>query len=215
MTTGFSDNRSESVRVHSNGFVGGRVETSFWTSAQVSRLLIEHSPDGTPRCTGVQVWTGQELVTVNAAREVILSAGSIGSPQILQLSGIGPSNLLRKFSIPVVHELAGVGENLHDHLQIRMVWKVNGKTLNERATREELDITAVSIHAYAYVADKYALLSCGASMGDNYGPMVVTPSDRSIALRLRARQTREKRPPALIMPIRSMASGYRSYAITA
>lgn len=47
------------------------------------------------------------------------------------------------------------------------------QTLNERATREEIDITAVSIHAYAYIADKYALLNCGASMGDNYGPMVV------------------------------------------
>ena len=48
------------------------------------------------------------------------------------------------------------------------------QTLNERATREELDITAISIHAYAHVAGQYALLSCGASMGDNYGPMVVT-----------------------------------------
>ena len=47
------------------------------------------------------------------------------------------------------------------------------QTLNERATREELDITAVSIHAFAYIADKYALLASGASMGDNYGPMVV------------------------------------------
>jgi 1,4-dihydroxy-6-naphthoate synthase len=51
------------------------------------------------------------------------------------------------------------------------------QTLNERATREELDITAVSIHAFAYIADKYALLSCGASMGDNYGPMVVARED--------------------------------------
>ena len=47
------------------------------------------------------------------------------------------------------------------------------QTLNERAMREELDITAVSIHAYAYIADKYALLASGASMGDNYGPMVI------------------------------------------
>jgi 1,4-dihydroxy-6-naphthoate synthase len=47
------------------------------------------------------------------------------------------------------------------------------QTLNERARREELDISAVSIHAFSYIADKYALLACGASMGDNYGPMVV------------------------------------------
>src|ERR1043165_8597384 len=52
------------------------------------------------------------------------------------------------------------------------------QTLNERATRGELDITAISIHAYAHVLDKYALLSCGASMGDGYGPMLV-PLDRA------------------------------------
>lgn len=55
------------------------------------------------------------------------------------------------------------------------------QTLNERAQREELDISAVSIHAFAYIADKYALLSCGASMGDNYGPMVVAREDIPLA----------------------------------
>jgi 1,4-dihydroxy-6-naphthoate synthase len=54
------------------------------------------------------------------------------------------------------------------------------QTLNERATRGELDITAVSIHAFAYVADKYALLSSGASMGDNYGPMVIARQAMSV-----------------------------------
>jgi 1,4-dihydroxy-6-naphthoate synthase len=54
------------------------------------------------------------------------------------------------------------------------------QTLNERARREELDISAISIHAFAYVADKYALLSCGASMGDNYGPMVVAREQISL-----------------------------------
>jgi len=54
------------------------------------------------------------------------------------------------------------------------------QTLNERARREELDISAISIHAFAYVADKYALLSCGASMGDNYGPMVVAREQLSL-----------------------------------
>src|SRR5213075_1743994 len=55
------------------------------------------------------------------------------------------------------------------------------ETLNERALRGELDISAISIHAYAYVADKYALLACGASMGDGYGPIVITkiPSTKS------------------------------------
>ncbi len=66
-----------------------------------------------------------------AKRETILSLGSIGSPQILQLSGVGPEELLKKHQIKTVQNLPGVGENLHDHLQIRMQYKVHGvKTLN-------------------------------------------------------------------------------------
>src|SRR6202043_2454204 len=53
------------------------------------------------------------------------------------------------------------------------------QTLNERATRGELHISAISIHAYAYVSDKYALMPCGASMGDGYGPLVITKTDRA------------------------------------
>jgi choline dehydrogenase len=69
-----------------------------------------------------------------ARREVILCAGAIGSPQILQLSGIGPASLIQQHDIPLMHELPGVGENLHDHLQLRMMYKVrNVSTLNERA----------------------------------------------------------------------------------
>ncbi|MDH5208831.1 MAG: GMC oxidoreductase, partial [Burkholderiaceae bacterium] len=68
-----------------------------------------------------------------AAIETILAAGSIGSPQILQLSGVGPAPLLREHGIAVAHELPGVGENLQDHLQLRMAFKVrNVVTLNQR-----------------------------------------------------------------------------------
>jgi choline dehydrogenase len=71
---------------------------------------------------------------VRAARELILSAGSIGSPQLLQLSGIGPAGLLQRNGVPLVHELPGVGGNLQDHLQIRAVFKVDGvATLNTLA----------------------------------------------------------------------------------
>jgi choline dehydrogenase len=76
---------------------------------------------------------GEGEGVARARKAVILAAGSIGSPQILQLSGIGPGELLQRHGIPVLHELRGVGANLHDHLQIRMVWKVKGPTLNERA----------------------------------------------------------------------------------
>jgi choline dehydrogenase len=72
---------------------------------------------------------------VTATQEVLLCAGSIGSPQLLQLSGIGPAPLLQRHGIAVVHELPGVGENLQDHLQIRAVFKVQGvTTLNTLAS---------------------------------------------------------------------------------
>jgi len=86
------------------------------------------------RATGVEFRTGGATRFAAAAREVILAAGAIGTPQLLQLSGIGAGALLQGIGIPVVHDLPGVGENLHDHLQIRMQYKVSGvKTLNEGA----------------------------------------------------------------------------------
>ncbi len=99
------------------------------TDAQVRRVAVE-SGDGRPRATGVELLDTEML---GARHEVILAAGSIGSPQILQLSGIGPGALLQQRSIDVVHDLPGVGENLHDHLQVRTVFRVaNTVTLNQR-----------------------------------------------------------------------------------
>ena len=100
------------------------------TDAQVRRIAVEPGDAG-PRATGVELMgTGERLV---ARREVILAAGAIGSPQILQLSGIGPGALLQEHGIEVVHDLAGVGENLHDHLQVRTIYRVeNTVTLNVR-----------------------------------------------------------------------------------
>ncbi|HSV82093.1 MAG TPA: GMC family oxidoreductase N-terminal domain-containing protein [Ramlibacter sp.] len=112
----------------------GRPNFELWTSAQVAKLLIETGPDGNRRCSGAEVWTGQEMVRAEATREVLLCAGSIGSPQLLQLSGIGPADLLRQHGIAVLQDLPGVGENLQDHLQIRAVFKVDGvPTLNTLA----------------------------------------------------------------------------------
>ena len=112
----------------------GRPNFEMWTSAQVSKLLMETLPDGQQRCSGVEVWNGQEMVTAHAAQSVVLTAGAIGSPQILQLSGIGPGALLQQHGITPLVELPGVGENLQDHLQIRAVFKVKGvKTLNTLA----------------------------------------------------------------------------------
>ena len=85
------------------------------------------------KATGVSYYTGDKLNTISANKEVILSAGSIGSPQILQVSGIGESNKLKNLGINVVHELNGVGKNLQDHLMFRPVYKVkNLKSLNRK-----------------------------------------------------------------------------------
>ena len=109
--------------------------------AQVERLVIEtgetgktgESGDGGKRATGVRLVGDDDVAVLTARREVILAAGAIGSPQILQLSGIGPRAVLRQHGIDVVHALPGVGENLQDHLQIRTMYKVkNTVTLNRR-----------------------------------------------------------------------------------
>ena len=111
--------------------VVGRPNLQVWSGAHTSRLLL----DGT-RVTGVEVLPagGGAPLQALAAREVVLCAGAIGTPHLLQLSGIGAASHLHAHGIRPQHELAGVGENLQDHLQIRSVFEVRGvKTLNTLA----------------------------------------------------------------------------------
>lgn len=111
-----------------------RRNLTVWTQAQVERLTFDRTDGGRPRCSGVCVRRSGDSVSVQARHEVILSAGAIGSPQILQLSGIGPTPLLQQLGIEVVADVPGVGANLQDHLQIRSIYKVKGaKTLNTMA----------------------------------------------------------------------------------
>ena len=111
-----------------------RRNLTIMTASQVRRVLIE-SRDGRLRTTGVELrQADQHGRKIAARREVVLAAGAIGSPQILQLSGVGPGGLLKERGVEVVYDLPGVGENLHDHLQIRTIYKVsNTATLNRRA----------------------------------------------------------------------------------
>jgi choline dehydrogenase len=96
------------------------------TDALVCRIRMQGKS-----ASGVEFVRGGEARFAEARLETVLAAGAIGSPQLLQLSGIGPADLLDQHQIPVVHDLRGVGENLHDHLQIRMQYKVRDvKTLN-------------------------------------------------------------------------------------
>ena len=107
-----------------------------WTGAQISRVLLERDASGAQRAVGIEAIPveGGEPVRARAnpqGGEVILCTGAIGTPQILQLSGIGDAALLAPLGIEVQHTLPGVGANLQDHLQIRAVFGVTGaKTLN-------------------------------------------------------------------------------------
>ena len=107
--------------------VRSRANLNIITNAVVQGLTLDGA-----RVTGVSYNQGGRDNIVRAAREVVLAAGAIGSPQILQLSGIGPGALLRTGGVRVRHELAGVGENLQDHLQVRFVYACTTRgSLNE------------------------------------------------------------------------------------
>ncbi len=114
--------------------VMNRPNLTVLTHAHVKRVRVQ-TLGFLKRATGVEFSLGPRGNQFAEAKgEVILAAGAIGSPQILQLSGIGPGALLQDLGIIVAHNLPGVGENLHDHLQIRLMYKVkNVPTLNERA----------------------------------------------------------------------------------
>jgi choline dehydrogenase len=101
------------------------------TGVHVERILLEGR-----RATGVEFARGGQKVQARAAGEVILAAGAVASPQLLELSGVGNGERLSALGIPVVHHAPGVGENLQDHLQIRPIYKVEGvKTLNDEYAR--------------------------------------------------------------------------------
>jgi choline dehydrogenase len=125
------------------------------THAQVQRVLIEQG-----RATGISYRQDGQLKKAHAKAEVILSAGAIGSPQILQVSGNGPGALLQKLGIETMHTVNAIGENLQDHLQIRCAYKVSGtKTLNTMSA---------SLWGKAKIAAEYAL--------KRTGPMSMSPS---------------------------------------
>jgi len=105
----------------------GRPNLRLETGVLVEKIVFE----GT-RAVGVRFRQGGRLVEARARGEVILSAGAVGSPQILQLSGVGPADWLAEQGIAAVRDVQGVGRNLQDHLQQRAIFKVSGvKTLNE------------------------------------------------------------------------------------
>jgi len=155
----FEVNQKRGVRWSaSKGFlkpVMHRPNLTVVTDALVQRVRL----DGR-RATGIELVRDGEATFAEARIETILAAGAIGSPQLLQLSGVGASALLQSRGIAVAHELRGVGENLQDHLQLRTAFKVkNVVTLNQRAN---------SLWGKAMMGLEYALFRTG--------PLTMAPS---------------------------------------
>lgn len=139
------------------------------TGVFVERLLIENR-----RAVGVVYRQNGVEKIARASGEVILSAGAIGSPQILMLSGIGPAAHLSEHGIPVVLDKPGVGGNLQDHLQLRLIYRVEGvPTLNERYH---------SLRRRAWMGIEYALFRTG--------PLTMAPSQLGFFTRSDPKQER-------------------------
>lgn len=127
-------------------------------------VLVERIVFDGKRAVGVQFRQNGKLVEARARGEVVLSAGAIGSPQILQLSGVGAPDWLTALGLPTLHERPGVGRNLQDHLQQRAIFKVTGvKTLNG---------TYHSLIGRALMGMEYALFRSG--------PLTMAPSQLGI-----------------------------------
>ena len=137
----------------------GRPNLRLETGVLVEKILFEG-----PRAVGVRFSRGGQAFEARARGEVILAAGAIGSPQILQLSGVGPADWLEELGLPVLADRPGVGRNLQDHLQQRAIYKVTGvRTLNE---------TYHSMLGRGLMGAEYALL--------RRGPLTMAPSQLGI-----------------------------------
>ncbi|MBX2879664.1 MAG: GMC family oxidoreductase N-terminal domain-containing protein [Granulosicoccus sp.] len=110
------------------------------TAAHTSRILLERSQGEQPTATGIEWIEEGQRQSANARREVVICAGAIQSPQILQLSGIGPPTLLQKHGIELVHAADGVGANLQDHYQIRVLLRMKDKLSLNRQVRNPVEL---------------------------------------------------------------------------
>jgi choline dehydrogenase len=132
----------------------GRANLGIMTGALARKILFEGN-----RAVGVEVLLGAEPVRVHARKEIVVACGTLRSPQLLQLSGIGPASLLRALQIPIIVDNPEVGENLRDHYSVRLTQRVSGTgTLNER-TRG----IALAAELLNYAAAGRGLLTLGAS----------------------------------------------------
>jgi choline dehydrogenase len=159
----FEVNQRRGIRLNaSKAFLrpaAARTNLTIMTGCHVEKLLIDRTEQGAT-CRGVQFSGGGRAFTATSRRETLLAAGAIGSPHILQLSGIGPADLLHRHGITPVVDAPGVGENLQDHLQLRMVYRITGAP--------SLNTTAASWYGKMKIGLQYLLFQSG--------PMSMAPS---------------------------------------
>ena len=110
------------------------------TNTVVTRIIFENK-----KAVGVEITSGGHRQIIHADAEVILSAGAIQSPQILQLSGIGPAKLLKKYGVEVIADRPGVGQNLQDHYQMRTIVRMRSKTSLNNQIRNPISLIRMGL----------------------------------------------------------------------
>jgi len=143
--------------------VRGRVNLKVETGAQVTKLVLENK-----RATGISYVKGGQVVTVSCRREIVLSAGTLTSPRLLMLSGIGPGAHLSRMGIPVERDLPGVGANLQDHLYAHATFEVTP----ESSANAQLRGWRKYLHGAQYVLTRRGLLTMGASQACAFVPVL-------------------------------------------
>ncbi|KNG94077.1 GMC family oxidoreductase [Pseudaestuariivita atlantica] len=151
--------RCSSAKAYITPVRGKRDNLEVITDAQAEKLLIENRV-----ARGVIVRRKGESMTIRARREVILSAGAIGSPQLLMLSGVGDGEALAKHGITSVSHVPGVGRNLQDHLQARPVYKTTLSTINV----ETNSLFKKAMIALEYAAKRTGPMTMAASLGTGF-----------------------------------------------
>ncbi len=149
--------------------IKNRKNLKIFTKAPTEALLFDGN-----KATGIRIRHKGKLVDLNANREVVLSAGAIGSPQLLMTSGIGAADDLKPHGIKVRNELKGVGKNLQDHLQARPVFKVNVPTINT----EVGNLIRQAMIGVQYMVNRTGPMTMAASLGTGFlktRPELATP----------------------------------------
>ncbi len=138
------DGRRSSAAVAYLRAASGRQNLTVRTGTTVQKILIENG-----RAVGVQIQDRGRLVELRADKEVLITAGVIGSPKLLMLSGIGPGDELRSLNIPTVLDLPGVGQNLQDHARVDLFYELNGPhSLDRHKTRVRAGMLALEYMLY-------------------------------------------------------------------